>query len=101
MKWRKRLTMMKNASFWANRLQEFHFGHLVLGKVTFVISLVNLLMLFSLKFDFNPLLYLIPLGLIASLFIWLLGRYLEKKGIRKYFQDAQFKDVKISTNKDN
>lgn len=100
MKWRKRFLMMKNASFWANRLQEFHFGHLVLGKVTFVVSVVNLFMIFSLKYDFDPVSYLIPLTLVSALLIWFVGRFLEKKKIRKYFQDALFKDVNIGNKKD-
>ena len=92
---KRRLRKMKDVSFWSNRLQEFHFGHLVLNKITFVITIVNFVILVSLKWDFDPLDYLIPIAIFTTFLIWFIGRYLEKKGVRKYFQTAQFKDVRL------
>ena len=58
-------------------------------------SIVNFIILVSLKWDFDPLKYIIPIALSSAFIIWYVGRVLEKRGFRKYFVQAQFKDVKF------
>ena len=87
---RRRLTMMKDVSFWSNRLHEMHFGQLVIGKIQFLINMTILLKVFD-----APV-WMYYIGLMVSAFlIWYIGRFLEKKGFRKYFREAEFKDVRI------
>ena len=87
--------MIKKVSFWGNRLQELDFGHILFSKFVFVITVVNFTILISLKWDFDPTNYIVPIGLATALVLWYVGRIGEKKGLRKYFRQAQFKDVKL------
>jgi len=90
LRFKKRAIQIKKVSFWANRLHEMHFGQLVIGKLQFLINLTILLKVF----DAPTWMYFI--GLFVSAFmIWYVGRFLEKKGFRKHFRQAEFKDVEI------
>ena len=76
--------------FWANRLQEMHFGQIVIGKVQMIINLTILLKVFD-----APL-WMYIIGLFTATFmIWYTGRFLEKCGVRRYFREAEFKNVSI------
>ena len=76
--------------FWAKRFQEMHFGQLVVGKIQFLVNLTILLKVFD-----APV-WSYYIGLVVSAFmIWYIGRFLEKKGFRKHFRDAEFKDVHL------
>ena len=86
---------LKDISFWANRFQEFHFGQFVIAKFWWLLSVVNALIIISIKWEFDPVDYIVPLVLFVVLFTWITGRILEKRGFRKHFQDAQFKNVKL------
>ena len=85
----------RKIKFIGRRFQEFHFGHIVLNKLTFVITIINFIILVSLKWDFDPTKYIIIIGLICVLFIWILGMFLDKVGLRREFMNAQFKDVEL------
>jgi len=82
--------MIKTPSFWANRLQEAHFGRIVIGMVQFIFNVTILLKLF----DAAWWMYIVGL-FTASFLTWYTGRFLEKKGIRRYFREAEFKNVKL------
>ena len=85
---KRKYMKIKDISFWANRLQELHFGQIVIGKIQFIINLVILLKVFD-----APTWSYIVCFILGSFFIWYIGRILEKSGMRKYFQKAQLKDV--------
>ena len=86
-RWR---TIIFQTKFWAKRFQELHLGTMVIGKIQFLINLTILLKVF----DAPVWLYVI--GLFVSAFmLWYIGRFLEKKGFRKHFRDAEFKDVHL------
>jgi len=82
-----------NIEFWSRRFQEFHFGQFVLAKFWWIISMVNALILISIKWDFDPIVYIVPMAIIILVVTWLFGRLLEKSGFREYFQKASFKNV--------
>ena len=79
-----------SAKWWGKRLQEMHFGQIVIGKLQFIINLTILLKVF----DAPTWIY--PVGLAVSAFLlWYSGYFLEKKGIRKHFREAEFKNVRL------
>ena len=90
----------KKIRFIGSRFQEYHFGHIVLNKFTFVITVVNFILLVSLKWDFDPTNYLFIIGLGCVVLIWIVGFILDRVGLRREFMNAQFKDVTVDT-KDN
>ena len=94
MKWGIYLPLL-SSKYWANRLQEIQFGQMVWGKFTFILTVVNFVILISLKWDFDPTNYLIPIGILCAFLMWYTGRFLEKKGVRKHYREAEFKDVRL------
>ena len=67
-----------------------HFGQIIVGKIQFVVNLTILLKVFD-----SPM-WLYPIGLILATFLlWYSGYFLEKKGVRKHFREAEFKNVKL------
>lgn len=89
MKWGIYLPLL-SAKFWANRLQEMQFGQLVFGKIQIIVNLTILLKVF----DAPKWMYVIGLFFVAFM-LWFVGRFLEKKGVRRYFREAEFKDVRL------
>ena len=87
----------KTSEFWGRRLQELNFGHLILSKVALVVGFVNLILLISIKWDFDPMDYIIFIGIAILFCTWYLGRFLDRKGVRQAFRQAEFKDVKIES----
>ncbi len=81
--------------FLAKLLQEIHFAQIVLGKFTFIITVVNFIVLISLKWKFDPTQYIIILGFSSVILMWFMGWLLEKTGIRKHFQQRQVEGVKF------
>lgn len=77
------------------RLQEMQFGQLVLNKFMAIITIMNTVILISVKWDFDPTYYLVPIGVLVGFMIWYIGHVLEKKGVRKYYREAEFKDVRL------
>ena len=89
MKWGIYMPLL-SAKWWGKRLQEMHFGQIVVGKVQFIINLTILLKVFD-----API-WTYPVGLVVSTFLlWYSGYFLEKSGIRKEFRNAEFKDTNI------
>ena len=86
---------IKEVSFWSDRFQEFHFGHIITGKFLYVANVVTMVVVFSIKYGFDPIDYIIPLILFVIFTTWIMGRCGEKLGFRKYFRQAEFKDVKL------
>ena len=82
--------MIKSVSFWSNRYQEFHVGHVVTGSLGYLINLTILLKVFDAPAWLYPV---VLFGLALS--VWILGRTLRKIGFWKYFQNAQFKDTNL------
>jgi len=78
-----------------NILWDMHFGQIVLNKPLIVINLINLLIVASIKWDFNPVYYIIPIGILGLYLLWLVGHLLNKAGIRQAFTEANFEDVKL------
>ena len=79
-----------NAKWWGKRLQEMQFGQIVVGKIQFVVNLTILLKVFD-----SPA-WIYPIGLVMATFLlWFSGYFLEKKGVRKHFREAEFKNVKL------
>ncbi len=91
----KKMCAIMSVKFIAQRLQEFHFGHLVLSKLTFILTVVNFLVLISIRWGFDPINYLIFIVPLCVFIIWFLGWALERKGLRRSFIQAQFKDVRV------
>ena len=80
----------------ADRFQEFHFGSMLWQKFNFLTVVANLIIVSSLKYDFNPVIFLV-IGIPFLVFlIWLTGRILEVSGFRKAFYDATWKNVRIN-----
>jgi len=76
-------------------LWDMHFGQIVLNKLVIIISLLNFIILISLKWDFDIASYLLPVGLFAAYMLWLVGHFFNKLGIRKAFTEANFENVKL------
>ena len=80
--------MVHKIKWLGDRFQELHFGHIVIGKVAFIINIVILLKVFD-----APLWIYIAGLFIVTFLMWFIGWYMERKGLRKHFMNAQFKDV--------
>jgi len=79
-----------------DRLQELHFGSLIVGKISMVINLVVLITALSIKFKFEitgPTLILV--GIAGLFLIWIIGFVLNVTGVRKSFMNSQFKDTNM------
>lgn len=83
-------------AFLVKRFFEFHWGHFLFNKVTFIISVSNFLILISLKWEVNVINYLYYILPCLLIIIWFIGFLFEITGARKQFQDSQFKGVKLS-----
>jgi len=95
MKLPKRIRMIKKPEFWANRLHELHFSQIVFGKFTFMLSVINFIVLISLKWDFDPMEYMIVIAPTTIFIMWFVGWILERWGVRQAFREAEFKNVRI------
>ena len=84
-----------------NILWDMHFGQIVLNKPMIIITLMNFIILLSLKWDFDPTYYLLPFGLFAAYMLWFVGHFLNKMGVRKAFTEANFKNVKLGEEDEN
>ena len=87
---KKRLPLLLQVSFWANRYQEFNIGHAVAGSFFFIINFLTFLKVFEVQVWIYPI--VIP---FFVLLVWVNGRILKKIGFWKYFLNAQFKDTNI------
>ena len=67
-----------------------HFGQIVAGKVQMVLTVTIALKVFDVPYWIYPIAFIITIFLL-----WYVGRFLEKKGIRKYFREAEFKNVRL------
>jgi len=81
------------------RFQEAHFGHIVLGKVTFVLSISTFIVAASIKWGFDIDKYILPIILVSFFLIWFMGFLLERIGLRKEFQQSQLNDVEVRVKK--
>jgi len=79
----------------ANRFQEMDIGFVVVSKFWWSLSAANLLIVASIKWDFDLGVLLIPIVILLIGGVWVLGFFLERTGFRKYLRQAQFKDVKL------
>lgn len=87
--------------FIAKLFMQFEFGQQIVGKLSFVISVINMLVLLSLKLDMwnnkkikSVLLIIIPLMIIS---IWFLGYICEHSGFRKRYMEEKFKYIRKDT----
>jgi hypothetical protein len=77
-----------------NRLQELHFGSVIIGKASLVLNIIVLITTLSIKFGFKITgMLLIIVGITGLLFIWLIGFVCEITGIREAFMNSQFKNT--------
>ena len=76
--------------WWSDRFQEFNFGRTVLGSLQWILSIVILLKLFEVDWIW----YIIS-GAFIMILTWIIGMIFELLGFRRYFYQAQFKDVEL------
>ena len=79
-----------NSEWWGKRLQEMQFGQIVIGKAQFVITTTILLKVFDVPYW----VYAVAIPVVTFL-LWYSGYFLEKKGVRKHFREAEFKNVRL------
>jgi len=79
-----------SAKAWGRRLQEMQFGQLVFGKFMFVINFTVLLKVFDAPAWSYPVAFV-----LITFLMWYGGYLLDKKGVRRHFREAEFKDVKL------
>ena len=77
------------------RFQEFHFGHMLINKVTALVTMTTLIITISIKWNFDPTILIIISVPALVLIIWVTGYVLDRTGIRAAFMNSQFKDVEI------
>ena len=89
----------KRIRWLGRRFQEAHFGQIVLGKFTFVLTMSTFLVAASIKWGFNIDRYIIPVIIISFFLVWFVGWIFERMGLRKEFQQSQLEDVEIKVKK--
>ena len=89
---------MQRINFIAKRFQEFNFGQVVWSKGTFLLAIVNVILLVSIKWDVSIEKYLVIIIPVTILLIWLTGYVAEKTGFRKAFMIEQYKHIMKGVN---
>jgi hypothetical protein len=69
----------------AIQFQRVHFGQIVWGKLTFVISIINMILILSVKYDFNPILIALGMGSVSIIGLWITGWWADMSGFKNKF----------------
>ena len=77
----------------AKIFNQFDFGQIIIVKFTFLISVVNLMILISIKWDVDIMRYMYIIMPCIVLIVWFVGYILDITGFRGRFMSEKFKHV--------
>ena len=81
--------MNKSIKFWSHQFQRIHFGQIMMGKVSFILTFVNLIFVLSIKYNFNPIIIVVLSVIVGIMILWLLGYWADVSGFKDGFESQQ------------